>query len=93
MEDEVIQCLLNYFQRCDTRFILETTELMVKLRRTLCYIANQYAVSKIGVGETVVSQTLLEHVEMVMSNVSYDKESQSLLSTTYVNLAHIYKGA
>ena len=26
-----------------------------------------------------------------MSNVSYDKESQSLLSTTYVNLAHIYK--
>ena len=34
-----------------------------------------YAEGRVGAGDMVTGQNLLEQVELVMSNVSYDKES------------------
>jgi tetratricopeptide (TPR) repeat protein len=44
----------------------------------------------IGQGDSETAKTLLESVENILSNVKYDKESQSLLATVCCNLSYIY---
>jgi tetratricopeptide (TPR) repeat protein len=44
----------------------------------------------VGTGDSETAKVLLEAVENILSNVKYDKESQSLLATVCCNLSFIY---